>query len=121
MRHLGNLALGALMAGTAIATTAPANAGVAVGIGVGVPAPYYAAPPCSYNPYRCGYYSYSDPVFVGGAWVYGPHYYRWWGGHPWVWWHGGWHTGFRGGWRGLGWHGGWHGWHGGWHGGHWHR
>lgn len=116
MKHFGKLALGAvMMAGTAIATTPPANAGVTVGIGVGVPAPVYAAPPCAYGPGYCGYYSYNYPVFVGGAWVYGPHYYRWWGGHPWVWWHGGWHTGFRGGWRGAGWHGGWRGWHGGWH------
>ncbi|HEY3777823.1 MAG TPA: hypothetical protein VGL35_07170 [Rhizomicrobium sp.] len=103
MKHLGKLAIGAAMlAGTAIATTAPATAGVSVhvGIGVPVPAPYVAAPPCAYGPASCGYYSYSEPVFVGGAWVYGPHYYRYSGGRPWVWWHGGWHTGFRGGWHG---------------------
>jgi hypothetical protein len=107
MKHLGKLALGAMMmAGTAIIAV-PARAGVSVGIGIGLPVP--AAPPCAYDPYYCGYYSYSSPVFVGGTWWYGPHYYRWWGGRSWVWWHGGWHSGFGGGWRGRGWHGG--GWH----------
>jgi hypothetical protein len=119
MKHLGKLAIGAAMlAGTALATTAPANAGVSVhvGIGVPVPAPYVAVPPCAYGPGACGYYNYGEPVFIGGRWVYGPHYYRWWGGHSWVWWHGGWHTGFRGGWAGHpGWHGGRAGWHDRWH------
>jgi len=117
MKNLAKTALGALMmAGTALgvtaATTAPADAGVSVGIGIGVPGPYYAPPPCGY--YGCGYYNYSSPVYIGGTWYNGPHYYRYWGGHPWVWWHGGWHTGFNGGWRGPGWHGGVAGWHGGW-------
>jgi hypothetical protein len=116
MKHLGNLALGALMLAGPALTTLPANAAVVVGVGVGVP----LAPPCAYAYARCGYYAYNYPIYIGGAWVYGPHYYRWWGGHPWVWWHGGWHTGFGGGWRGWGWHGGWHpGWHPGWHA--WHR
>lgn len=120
MKHLGKWALGAAMlAGTALATTAPADAGVVVGVGIGVPAPYAVAPPCAYTPARCGYYSYSYPVFVGGRWWYGPHYYRYWGGRPWVWWHGGWRVGFGGGWRGVGWHPGWRAWHPGWRA--WHR
>jgi len=110
MTRFRKLALGALMVAGAAIGAAPANAGVSVGIGVGVPGPYYAAPPCAYGPAYCGYNSYNYPVFVGGTWVYGPRYYRWWGGHPWVWWHGGWHTGFRGGWRGWGWRGGFHRW-----------
>jgi hypothetical protein len=72
-----------MMASAAVGA-APANAGVSVGIGVDVPSPCYAAPPLAYGPANCGYYAYNYPVFVGGAWVYGPHYYRWWGGHPWV-------------------------------------
>lgn len=140
MKRLKSILAGALTAagiagGATLATTAPADAGVRIGIGVGVPGYYYGPGyyppgPCyGYNYYYsgyCGYPVYSGPVFIGGRWVYGPHYYRWWGGRPWFWNHGRW--GYWGGWRGArfnwnhgGWRGGWgHGWHGGWHGGGWH-
>jgi hypothetical protein len=96
MKKLANVAVGALMAalGTA-AATAPAAAGVSVGIGIGIPGPapqvvygpgYYPPGPCAaYNSYYegdCGYPVYSDPIFIDGAWYYGPHYYSWWGGRP---------------------------------------
>jgi hypothetical protein len=113
MNRFAKLALGAaMMAGAALDTTVatPANAGVSVGIGIGVPGPYVAPVnpyPCwGYNYYApgCSYPSYGGPVWVGGRWYYGPHYYRYWGGRPWVWAHGGWH-GYRGGWGG--WRGHW--------------
>ena len=140
MTRMKKLAVGALavigMTGAAtLATTAPAEARVAIGIGIGVPGYYYGPGyyppgPCyGYDYYyagECGYPVYSGGVFLGGRWVYGPHYYRWYGGRPWVWYRGGWH--YWGGWRGARWnwahHGGWRGgagWRGGWHGGHaWH-
>jgi len=126
------LAAAGIAGGATLATTAPAQAGVAVGIGIGVPGyygpGYYPPGPCyAYDYYYsgyCGYPTYTGAVFLGGRWVYGPHYYRWWGGRPWFWNHGGWHS-WRG-WRGAHWawnhNAGWHGrWHGGnWHGGNWH-
>ena len=113
MNQLGKLAIGAMMTvgaavGATVATTAPANAGVHVGIGIGIPGPYVAPAepyPCwGYNYWYsgCSYPYYGGPVWIGGRWVYGPHYYRYWGGRPWVWYHGGW-RGYRGGW--AGWHG----------------
>lgn len=110
MKHLGKLAFGAAIVAATAMTAVPAQA-VVVNVGIGVP----VAPPCAYTYARCGYYNYSYPVYVGGRWLYGPHYYRWWGGRPWVWWNGGWRVGFGGGWRGVGWHPGWHYWGGGWH------
>ncbi len=134
----GALAAAGIVGGATLATTAPAEAGVSVGIGVGVPGYYYGPgyyPPGAcygydyyYSGY-CGYPTYTGAVFLGGRWVYGPHYYRWWGGRPWFWYRGGWHNwaGWRGAhfnwshraWGGRGWRGGWHGgWRGGrgWHG-----
>jgi hypothetical protein len=121
MKLFSKAALGAFaIAGTAtMALTTPAAAGVHIGIGIGIPGPapvyegyygpgYYPPGPCAgYNYYYsgyCGYPVYSDPVFIGGVWYNGPHYYRWWGGRPYVWAHGGWHGDYRGG-----------------HGGRWHR
>lgn len=127
MKQFAKMALGALaIAGAAtVAMSAPASAGVHIGIGIGIPGPgygpgpapvyegyygpgYYPPGPCAgYNYYYsgyCGYPVYSDPVWIGGAWYNGPHYYRWWGGRPYVWAHGGWHGDYRGG-----------------HGGRWHR
>jgi hypothetical protein len=122
------LAIAGGIALSTVATTTPAAAGVSVGIGIGVPGPgyygpgYYPPGPCAgYNYYYngdCGYAVYPGPVWLNGAWAYGPHYYRWWGGRPWFWGAGGWH--YWGGWGGahFAWnHGGrWGGgWHGGWH------
>ena len=128
MKQFAKAALGALaIAGAAtVAMTAPAAAGVHIGIGIGIPGPGYGPPPpapyyegyygpgyyppgpcAGYNYYYsgyCGYPTYSDPVWIGGRWYNGPHYYRWWGGRPYVWAHGGWHGDYRGG-----------------HGGRWHR
>src|SRR5437762_11753605 len=131
----GALAAAGIAAGATLATTAPAEARVAVGIGIGVGAPgyyygpgYYPPGPCyAYDYYYsgyCGYPTYSGAIFIGGRWVYGPHFYRWWGGRPWFWNHGHWgswagwrgahfnwaHRGFRGGFHGgRGFHGGFRG------------
>jgi hypothetical protein len=127
MKRFGKILTGALLAGSAVAatvaTTAPADARVAIGIGIGVPGyygpAYYPPGPCyDYDYYYdgyCGYPTYSGAVFIGGRWVNGRHFYRWWGGAPWFWWHGHWHNWH--GWRGahFNWnHGGGH-----WGGGHW--
>ena len=94
---------------------------------------YYPPGPCdAYGYYYsgdCGYAVYDGRIFVNGAWVYGPHYYRWYNGAPLFWYRGGWYlwpdwVGVSFGWNrfeGWGWHGGrWdRGWgnaHGGWHG-----
>ena len=123
MNRIGKAAIGAvMMAGAAtaatLAATEAAQAGVHVGIGIGIPGPgpvyegyygpgYYPPGPCAYYNYYysgyCGYPMYSDPVWIGGVWYNGPHYYRWWGGQPYVWAHGGWHGDFRGGHAGR-WH-----------------
>lgn len=126
---LKTLVAGAAMTGAALVASAPADAGVHIGIGVGIPAPayyygpgYYPPGPCdAYNSYYngdCGYSVYNGPIYLDGAYVTGPHYYRWYNGAPWFWHRGGWHY-----WNG--WHGarfGWdhrEGW--GWRGGHWNR
>jgi hypothetical protein len=119
MKRFAKVALGALMmagaaTATTLATTGPADARVSIGIGIGIPGPgvyegyygpgYYPPGPCGgYNYYYsgyCGYPVYDGPVWFDGAWYRGPHYYRWYGGQPWVWAHGGWHGGYRGGWHG---------------------
>lgn len=143
MKTLRNLAIGAmLMAGAAtgatLATTAPAEAHVSVGIGIGIPGPefYPVGNPCLdpdfayYHPGRCSYPAYYDPVYIGGAWYSGPHYYRYWRGRPYVYYGGHWRSDFRGGarwggghWSGHGrgyYHGG-RGGHDGYHGGHHHH
>src|ERR1700761_2286673 len=118
MRNLfKTLVAGAALTGAALVASAPADAGVHIGIGIGVPAVgvrvggpayyygpgYYPPGPCAgYNYYYagdCGYSVYGGPIFLNGAWVTGPHYYRWWGGRPWFWNHGGWH--YWGGWSGA--------------------
>jgi hypothetical protein len=116
MTRFGKLIGGAALAaatliGTTALTATAADARVHIGIGIGVPGPgygggyygrgYYPPGPCaSYNYYyegNCGYDAYDDPVYVDGVWLNGPHYYRYWGGQPYVWYRGGWHNGFRGG------------------------
>jgi hypothetical protein len=125
----GAIAAAGIAGGATLATTTPAEARVAIGIGIGVPGYYYGPGyyppgPCgSYDYYYsgyCGYPTYTGGVFLGGRWVYGPHYYRWWHGRPWFWHRGGWH--YWGGWRHARWNWSHHpGWRGGWHGGHgWH-
>jgi hypothetical protein len=120
----------AAIAGTALCLAAPARAQIGISIGVpgvhiGVEVPayyygpgYYPPGPCdAYTNYYagdCGYAVYSGPVYLGGAYVSGPHYYRWLGGRPYFWYRGGWH--WWGGWNrvnynwdhreGFGWHGG---------------
>jgi hypothetical protein len=92
---------GALMLGTAALATS-ASAGVSVGIGIGIPGPsYYSVRtgPCAdpnfayYHPNRCGYPTYSEPVFIDGAWVNEPLYYRTYAGSRYFWWRGGWRVG----------------------------
>jgi hypothetical protein len=114
MKRIEKLAASALfMAGATtamIAMNAPADARVSVGIGIGIPGPpvygpaYYPPGPCyNYDYYYagyCGYSAYADPVFLGGVWYNGPHYYRTFHGQQQVWFRGGWHGGFRGGHRG---------------------
>ena len=46
-----------------------------------------------YHPYQCGYPQYSEPVYLDGAWVHEPLYYRTYAGSRYFWWHGGWHQG----------------------------
>ena len=131
----------AAIGGAALLGSAPANAGVSVGVNVGVPGYYYGPGyyppgPCdAYNSYYdgdCGYSVYNGPIYLDGAYVNGPHYYRWYNGAPTFWYRGGWHN--WNGWRGanFGWnHGAGWGWRGGawnrawgrdgWHGGGWNR
>jgi len=111
----------------AFGVAAPANAGVSFGVSVGVPTYYYGSGyyppgPCDdYNYYYdgdCGYAMYDGPIYVNGAWITGPHYYRWYDGEPVFWYRGGWHN-WRG-WRGVNY--GWNHYEGyGWHGRHWDR
>jgi hypothetical protein len=99
---------GALMLGTAALATSSASAGVSVGIGIGIPGPTYysvrtgaCADPnfAYYHPYRCGYPTYAEPVYIDGAWVHEPLYYRTYAGSRYFWWHGGWRAG-HGDWDG---------------------
>jgi hypothetical protein len=159
-KFLKTAVAGAAMAGAALLISAPADAGVHIGIGVpavgvrvGGPAYYYGPGyyppgPCdAYNSYYngdCGYSVYNGPIYLDGAYVSGPHYYRWYNGAPTFWYRGGWHNwnGWRGahfgwdhregwGWRDGRWNRGWGGgvtvhgtWHGGghdWHDHHWHH
>lgn len=128
MKHLWKAAMAAtVLAGAVMAVSGPASARVAIGVSIGAPGYYYGPGyyppgPCdAYSYYYdgdCGYSVYSGRVFINGAWVTGPHYYRWYGGRPLFWYRGGWHD--WAGWRGARWdwnHGpGW-----GWRDGHWNR
>ena len=127
MRRLQQLAIGLAALGTAALggslVAAPASAGVAVGIGIGVPGPaYYGTyrirtgrcriPRFAFNhPAFCGYPRFSEPVFIDGAWVNEPLYYRTYGGSRYFWYRGRWVTG-HGGWDGhvyrSDWHRTWH-------------
>lgn len=114
MKQFGKfLAVTLLAAGSAagvMGMSAPADARVSVGIGIGIPGPpvygpaYYPPGPCyNYDYYYsgdCGYPAYADPVFIGGVWYNGPHYYRTFRGQQQVWSRGAWHGDFRGGHRG---------------------
>jgi len=107
MKTLHLLAGMAMLGGTAL-TAVPASAGVSVGIGIGIPGPgYYSvrAGRCAnprfayYHPYQCGYPRYREPVFIDGAWIDEPLYYRTSGSERYFWWHGGWRVG-HGDWDG---------------------
>jgi hypothetical protein len=100
-----------LMAGTTLAVTAPAAAGVDVGISFGWYGPGYVpfgdpcayydyydeAPPWGLPPDYCDYPVYFGTVFWDGTWYRGPIYYRWYGGERMFWLNGSWR---RDGWRG---------------------
>jgi len=99
---VGMLAIGAVALGGAVGGSSPAGARVSVGIGIGIPGPGYytvrtgrCANPrfAYYHPDLCGYPTYSEPVFIDGAWVTEPIHYRIYGGRRYFWWHGGWHLG----------------------------
>ena len=70
----------AMLAGAALATTAPASAGVRVGVTVGAPGVVVAAGPCAkpfrFRPAYCGYPVYGRPLFVDGVWYREPIYVR---------------------------------------------
>lgn len=104
MKKLAKLAVGAvMMAGSALAFSAPAEARVNVGISFGFgfpgyvdvgPCDYYdyydAAPPWGLPPDYCSYNIYREPVYWGGSWYRGPIYYRHYHGRPQYWLNGGW-------------------------------
>ena len=103
LRHLtAGMLMAAGAAALSIPAAAPASAGVSIGLGIGIPGPgYYAvrggrcANPrfAYYHPAFCGYPQYSEPVFIDGAWVDQPLYYREHAGERYFWWHGGWRVG----------------------------
>lgn len=88
----------------ALTAPAPAHAAVDVYFGFGAPArpyyppyrPYYRPyDPCYdryYRPAYCALPVYYGPIFLGGAWVNGPHHYRMIGGRREFWVHDGWHA-----------------------------
>src|SRR5262245_55132877 len=45
----------------------------------------YYTPPWGYPPDYCRYGLWYDPVYVSGAWYWGPIYYSWFFGAPWFW------------------------------------
>ena len=104
-------ALGGTALAGSLAVPAPASAGVSVGIGVGIPGPAYygtyrirtgacSRPRFAFNhPGRCGYPQFSEPVFIDGAWVNEPLYYRTYGGNRYFWRGGRWVVG-HGSWDG---------------------
>jgi hypothetical protein len=108
---IGAIAFGGALIGQTVAITTPAAARVTVGIGIGGPGPGYygdytirsgrcANPRFAFNhPGRCGYPRYSQPVYIDGAWITEPVYYRTYQGSRLFWWHGGWREG-HGDWDG---------------------
>lgn len=99
MKTFSKAVLGSLMlAGTAIATAAPAEArvGVAVNLGLFAPPvvrPAYVLPESCYGPgyyLNCTYPVYSEPVFWNGYW-YPNARYRIVAGHREFWINRGWH------------------------------
>jgi hypothetical protein len=92
MKTIGKLLVGAALAGgLAMATAAPADAGIRIGIGIGGPG-YYGGHPgrwCYYHPGACG--GYAGPYVEGGYWAGHGYYHggRWYGHRE----------GWRGGWR----------------------
>jgi hypothetical protein len=115
---IGLAALGTTALGGSLVATTPASARVAVGIGIGVPGPaFYGTyrirtgrcrfPKFAFNhPGLCGYPRFSEPVFIDGAWVNEPLYYRSYGGSRYFWYRGRWVTG-HGGWDGHAFRGDW--------------
>lgn len=93
--------LAALLAGTALVSAAPANAGVSISIGVpGIGFEVNSGGYCDRWGCPDGYWDqplYYGPVYYDGQWFQGPVYYRRDGGVYWYWVHGGWH---RDEWRG---------------------
>jgi hypothetical protein len=98
MLKVAKAVVGTLMlAGTAMAVTAPASAGFSIGFGVGpawVPPPqrYYGPAICDpysryYDPYYCSDYDYyyGPPLYIGGYWYDRPLRSRWYGGHREFW------------------------------------
>ncbi|HEY1615160.1 MAG TPA: hypothetical protein VGF97_15855 [Rhizomicrobium sp.] len=103
MNTFAKIALGALMLGSAAATTAaPASAGVDVKVKVGVPVVGIAVDPClrapGLRPDYCGYPVYRGPIYVGGVYYHGPAYFRERAGVREVWFRDGWHR-WGEGWR----------------------
>jgi hypothetical protein len=94
MKTIAKLAFSGLMlAGAALATTAPASAGVSVNIGlpgIGIAVGNPCAGPFAYRPAYCGYPVYGEPIFIDGGWYNGPVYYREFGGERYFWIHNGW-------------------------------
>ena len=102
MKRRQNLVAGMLVLAGATAFAVPAASGVHIGIGVGIPGvSYYSVRTgrCEsprfayYHPDLCGYPRYAEPVFIDGAWVEEPLYYRVNAGSRYFWWHGGWRVG----------------------------
>ena len=105
MKVFSKAVLASLMvAGAAIATAAPASAGVGVSVNLGLfgppvvvapppPPPAYVAPAYCYGAYyyaNCGFQIYGDPVFWNGDW-YSNAPYRIIRGRREFWVNGGWH------------------------------
>lgn len=90
---------GLLLAGAALAGSAPAYAGVGVSVNLGLfgppvpPPPAYVMPQYCYGPYyyaACRYQPWGEPVFWNGAW-YNNAPFRMVRGHREFWVNGGWH------------------------------
>ncbi|MDR3526503.1 MAG: hypothetical protein P4L57_04420 [Rhizomicrobium sp.] len=139
MNTIAKTILGSVMlAGAAVAFTAPASAGFAIGFGYG---PGYYGPPARayyggavcdpysryYNPYDCDdEYYVGPPLFIDGYWYDRPLRSRFYGGHREFWVNNGWRSGgfyrgggnfYHGGGHGGGYGGGYSGGHGGGYGG----
>lgn len=96
MKTIAKIAVSAAMlAGAALATTAPASAGVSVGVSVGAPGVVVGVGNPCYRPFRfrpayCGYPVYGQPLYVDGVWYRGPVYVRTVGAERFFWMHNRW-------------------------------